>query len=116
MSEELTEIFTDFLNAVEAAAVNAKRQIAELKGIAAHTAAVSEETFHTLKFEAQKGAKIGDYEVAYKPNNIEEKFQHAHNVLKNSNATIANRYYGEGYQFSYWLYGQGKIYRQKLQK
>ncbi|MBT0160175.1 hypothetical protein G4O51_09345 [Candidatus Bathyarchaeota archaeon A05DMB-2] len=35
MSEnELSEVFSDFLNAVEAAAVNAKRHIAEIKGVA----------------------------------------------------------------------------------
>jgi hypothetical protein len=31
---ELFEVVSDFLNAVEAAAVNAKRQIAEIKGVA----------------------------------------------------------------------------------
>jgi hypothetical protein len=77
-------------------------------------AAVKEETFAILKFEPQTGAKIGEYEVAYKANNLEDKWTHAHNVLRNSNATIQNRYHGEGYEFAYWLYGEGKIYRQKL--
>lgn len=77
-------------------------------------AAVQEATFTILKFEPQTGAKIGEYAVAYKANNIEDKWTHAHNVLRNSNATIQNRYHGEGYEFAYWLYGEGKIYRQKL--
>lgn len=77
-------------------------------------AAVQEATFTILKFEPQTGAKIGEYEVAYKANNIEDKWIHAHNVLRNSNATIQNRYHGEGYEFAYWLYGENKIYRQKL--
>lgn len=77
-------------------------------------AAVKEETFNILKFEAQEGAKIGSYEVAYKANNLEDKWSHAHNVLKQNNSTINSRYYGEGYQFSFWLFGEGKIYRQKL--
>lgn len=77
-------------------------------------AAVQEATFTILKFEPQTGAKIGEYAVAYKANNLEDKWTHAHNVLRNSNATIQNRYHGEGYEFAYWLYGEGKIYRQKL--
>jgi len=78
--------------------------------------AVSELTFSLLKFEPQKGAKLGDYEVSYKPNNIPEKWQSAFNVLHSSNATIQARYYGKDYQFSYWLYGEDKIYRQKLKE
>lgn len=77
-------------------------------------AAVKEETFTILKFDPQQGAKIGSYEVAYKANNIEDKWTHAFNILTQNNSTINSRYYGEGYLFSYWLYGQDKIYRQKL--
>jgi hypothetical protein len=77
-------------------------------------AAVQEITFATLKFEAQQGAKLGEYEIAYKANNIEDKFVQAYNILRASNATIKDRYAGQGYQFSYWIYGEGKIYRQKL--
>lgn len=79
-------------------------------------AAVKEETFNILKFEPMQGAKIGSYEVAYKANNLPEKWTHAFNVLRMNNSTINSRYCGEGYQFSYWLYGEGKIYRQKLKK
>ena len=78
-------------------------------------ATVQETTFTILKFEQQTGAKIGEYEVAYKASNIEDKWTHAYNVLRNSNATIKDRYHGEGYEFSYWLYGADKIYRQKLE-
>ena len=71
VSEKLAEIFTDYLNASESAIVNAKRQIAELFNVAekkssAGPAAVSEETF-TLKFELQKGVKLGDYALLTKP-------------------------------------------------
>lgn len=115
-SEKVAEVIVDFFNAIEAAAVNAKRQIGQLYGAKEETkpAAVEETTFNILKFESQQGAKIGEYEVAYKANNIEDKWAHAHNVLRNSNATINDRYHGQGYQFSYWLYGENKIYRQKL--
>lgn|GEM_PF-677649 len=77
-------------------------------------AAVGEITFTILKWDAQTGSKLGDFEVAYKPSNIEDKWQNAFNILRNSNATIKERYYGAGYGFSYWIYGQDKIYRQKL--
>jgi hypothetical protein len=76
--------------------------------------AVKETTFTTLRWDAQKGSKIGDFEVAYKANNIEDKWQHAFNILRKSNATIKDRYHGESYNHSYWVYGQDKIYRQKL--
>ncbi len=77
-------------------------------------AAVQELTFATLKFEAQQGSKLGDYEVAYKQNNLQDKWQNAHNILRDKNSTIKDRYHSEGYAYSYWLYGQDKIYRQKL--
>jgi hypothetical protein len=79
-------------------------------------AAVQEITFNILKFEVQQGAKIGEYEVAYKANNIAEKWTQAYDVLRSSNATIKDRYYGEGYAYSYWTYGVGKIYRQRLKR
>lgn len=77
-------------------------------------AAVNELTFTTLKWDAQKGAQLGDFDVAYKASNIEDKWQHAFNILRSSNATIKERYHGPGYSYSYWVYGQDKIYRQKL--
>jgi hypothetical protein len=76
--------------------------------------AVKEETFNILKFEPQEGVKIGAYDVAYKGNNIEDKWVHAYSVLRQSNSTINVRYRGPGYVYSYWIYGEGKIYRQKL--
>jgi hypothetical protein len=76
-------------------------------------AAVSELNF-ALKYEKQKGTQLGDYEVAHKAGNLPEKWQRAYNILRASNATIKDRYHGEGYQHSYWLYGEDKIYRQKL--
>jgi len=78
------------------------------------TAAVAELTFSTLRFEVQQSAKLGEYEIAYKAGNLEDKWHSAYNILRNSNATIKDRYCGEGYQYSYWLYGDDRIYRQKL--
>jgi hypothetical protein len=105
------------LDAVEGGIVAFKQQFAAKKGVSAvqpKPAAVKEETFACLKFEPQKGARIGDYEVAYKEQNLQEHWNHAYNILRQANATINNRYYGEGYQHSYWLYGEGRIYRQRL--
>jgi hypothetical protein len=76
--------------------------------------AVQEVTFTALRFEPQQGAKLGDFEVAYRQNNVPVKWRSAYNILRNSNATIKDRYHGDGYQHSYWLYGEDKIYRQKL--
>ena len=106
--------FFSFLDAVEAGIANFKRQAASKKGVSVEPAAVKEETFTCLRFEPQKGAKIGDYEVAYKEHNAEAEWLHAFNILKQNNAHISNRYHGEGYAYAYWLYGEGRIYRQKL--
>ena len=86
----------------------------EVKETNKTTAAVQEATFTMLRFEAQQGAKLGQFEVAYKQNNHPDKWQSAYNILRNSNATIKDRYHGETYQHSYWLYAEDKIYRQKL--
>jgi len=77
-------------------------------------AAVREETFTCLKFEDQQGVKLGEYSVAYKQSNLVDKWTSAHNILRQSNSTIKGRYYGQDYIYSYWLYGENKIYRQKL--
>lgn len=76
--------------------------------------AIKEETFTILNFEKQQGAKIGEYEVAYRPNNLADKWIQAYHILRQSNATINNRYTGTDYIYNYWLYGEDKIYRQKL--
>ncbi len=86
----------------------------EIKAEKKQAAAVLELNFTTLKFEAQQGAKLGEYEIAYKQSNPADKWQSAYNILSNGDATIQDRYHGEDYQYSYWLYGEGKIYRQKL--
>jgi len=112
MSEEkLLEAIVDFANALEVACVQLKQHIGERVRVG-----VREETFYILKWEAQKGSKIGDFEVATKANNPEDKWAHAHNILKASNATISNRYHGPNYVYAYWLYQEDKIYRQILKK
>jgi hypothetical protein len=78
--------------------------------------AVNEEILSILKYESQQGIKLGEFEVAYQQNNIAEKFKQGFEVLSKSNATIQSRYYGKEYAYSYWIYTEGKIYRQKLKK
>lgn len=108
----LTGLIDGWLSASKPVARGPSPQGAET----AQAPALKEETFNILKFEPQEGAKIGPYDVAYKGNNVEDKWTSAHNILRQSNATINSRYHGEGYAYSYWLYGEGKIYRQKLKK
>jgi hypothetical protein len=76
---------------------------------------VLEQTFTILTYEKQSGDKLGEYETATKKNNISEKFQSAYNILAKANGTIAHRYHGESYLFSYWIYDE-RIFRQKLKK
>ncbi len=78
--------------------------------------AVNEAAFTELKWDSQKGAKLGEFDVAHKASNIEDRWQSAFNILKSSNATIKDRYHGTSYSCSYWIYGQDKIYRQRLKQ
>jgi hypothetical protein len=117
LEEELYDGLFSLLDAFEGGIASFKQHLAVKKGVSATSvavAAVREETFACLKFEPMKGAKIGDYEVAYKEQNAEAQWMRAYNILKQSNATIGNRYHGEGYQYAYWLYSEGRIYRQRL--
>ena len=109
--EILAEEITDFASAMESAAVHLKMQISKVFG----DIVVKEETFTCLKFEPQKGEKLGDFETATQKSNIPDHWNTAFNILTKSNATINNRYHGEGYQFSYWIYGD-RIFRQVLKR
>jgi hypothetical protein len=77
---------------------------------------VDESTFSVLRFEPQTGQKIGSYDVAYEPQNIAENWTRVMNILKANNAVIEKRYHGPDYKFSYWLFGEHKIYRQLLKQ
>jgi hypothetical protein len=77
------------------------------------TGFVQEETFTTLKFEQAKGERLGEFEVSHRSSNLSDKWAHAYAVLRQNNSTIKDRYHGPNYKFSYWLYGEDRIYRQK---
>jgi hypothetical protein len=113
LETEFYDAFFNLLDAFEAGIASFKQQLGSRKGVAA---AVKEETFTCLKFEPQKGVRIGEFEVAYREQNLPEHWNHAFNILRQANATINNRYHGEGYAYSYWLFGEGKIYRQKMKQ
>lgn len=98
----ITEIANEYL---ELSAAKEKKQLA---------AEALESIFAELHFESLQGAKLGDYEVAYKTSNVADKWISAYNVLRTCNATIKDRFHGEGYRYCYWLYVEDKIYRQKL--
>jgi hypothetical protein len=74
MSEELYEIVTDFFNAIEAAAVNAKRQIAEVKGVAEKEEKQAKKTWdpEKIKWTQAEGAS-GPYERSEDANNLDHK-------------------------------------------
>ena len=113
--EKILEVVLNLANALEAAAVDTKHRISELVGVSPQEApAVKEEVFNILKFEQQKGEKLGEFEVAHKSSNLPDKWHHAYNILSRNNATIKNRYHAKDYAYSYWLYGENRIYRQKL--
>ncbi len=78
------------------------------------TLVIQESNFNLLKFDVQQSAKLGEYEIANKQGSPADKWSSVYNILKGGNATIKDRYHCEGYQYSYWLYGEDKIYRQKL--
>ncbi len=115
----LAEDIADFLNGVEVACAKLRRQIEKLIGPceAKPKAVVSEETFNILKWSDEKGARLGDYQVAYKSQNLPDKWLHCWNILKDNNSVIANSFHEEGYQYRYWIYPDkydDRVFRKKL--
>ena len=114
MTDTQLEFLTKMRDAYQMMANAAKEYIQSMEPPEIELTAVQELTFTILKFEAQQGTKLGDYEVAYKQNNLPDKWHSAYNILRVNNATIKDRYHGDTYQYSYWLYDEDKIYRQKI--
>ena len=119
------EDFCDFLEGLEASIVKMKMQIAKLVGepkpkansSGEAKAKISEETFNILKWDNEKGERLGDFQTAYKNKNVLENWQHAYNILKQSNAVIGNRFHEQGYEYAYWIYPEkyeDRIFRKKL--
>ena len=114
MSEK--ESLIDFCNALEAACVNLRLKLGDKLAEKKAAAAVNETTFTQLKWDLQHSDKMGDYDIAGADSNDAYKFADAIKILQTGNATIKTRYHGETYAYSYWLFGEGKIYRQKLKE
>lgn len=110
LETELWGPLFSLVDGIEAGIAAFKHQFGANKGVVA----VKEETFTCLNFESVKSNRLGEFEVARKEKNPDAQWLHAFNILKQANASINKRYHGEGYQHSYWLYDEGKIYRQRL--
>lgn len=112
MSEKLSEALLNFSDALENAALVLKQAIAkEIKPVQ-----VNEAPFLTLKWEKRSGNKLKEFEVTTKTlNSGSEDFERCHNILKRNNADIQNRFQSEGWNYSYWLYGES-MYRQAQKK
>ncbi|MGB9694252.1 MAG: hypothetical protein ACPLYF_05350 [Fervidobacterium sp.] len=110
------EDFVDCLNGLEASIVKMRKQIEKLVGAEAK-ATLPEDTFNVLKWVDEKGSRLGDYQVAYKSQNLPDNWNHAFNILKANDSLIANRFHGEGYVYAYWIYPDkypDRIFRKKL--
>ena len=113
----LAEEIVVFCEGLEALAVKLKVQVEKIFGEAKSKAKIPEETFNTLKWDNEKGEKLGDFQAAYKNKNVLENWQHAYNILKQANAVIGNPFHMEGYQYRYWIYPEkyeDRIFRKKL--
>jgi hypothetical protein len=104
MSEELYEIFTDFLNDVEAAAVNAKRQIAEVKGVAEKEEKWSPDK---IKWEDAQGTH-GPYEKSEDVNSVD--FKEMLKDLAQHNGKLSQAGY------FYWTFMNGTTVGRKKKK
>ena len=113
---ELAEAMINFANGLEALAVQLKRQAQTIAKTEAK-ATLSEDPFNILKWADEKGERLGDFQVAYKEQNIPEKWQHCFNILKANNSLIANRFHEKGYVYAYWIFPDkypDRIFRKKL--
>jgi len=114
-TQKLGELLAQIRNSFQSCA-EAIDSFLNYLGAAMEPAFVKEEAFTILKFEAQKGERLGEFEVAAKTNNLPDKWSHAYGVLRQNNATIKSRYRGKDYAYSYWIYGEDRIFRQKLKQ
>mgnify|MGYP001098976061 CR=1 FL=1 len=113
---ELAESLVDFCNALESLAVNLRRQIQPLTKTEAR-AQLSELTFNVLKWQDEKGVRLGSFQVAYKNMNLQDKWLHCYNILKANSSVINNPFKEEGYVYRYWIYPEkytDRIFRKKL--
>ena len=100
MSEEkyqrILEAFVKVGDALEHLGIlgkDIKQLVGEIVGVSEskpQQASIGENVFTFLKWEASKGSRLGDFEVAFKASNMPDPWQHIYNILKANNATIKN--------------------------
>jgi len=117
--QQCEEVLTQLAADLDLAIVNILRALKpEARGTPqqkqTHKDVVPESVFSPLKWDLVHSDKMGDYEIAGAPSNPGQSFKDAFTVLSGDNATIKTRYHGSDYQFSYWLYGENRIYRQRI--
>jgi len=112
----VTESIIDFCNALESAAVNLRRQI-KLLTKTEPKARISEKNFNILKWQDEKGSRLGDFQAAYKTHNLPDNWHHAYGVLKANIFLISEPFHKEGYEYRYWIYPEkyeDRIFRKRL--
>lgn len=114
MDEQTRTAIIEYAQTVEAAAAKLKQAIATLSLDSNTQGTTNEAVFSALVFEKRTSPRLGEYEVAQKTANNQTAWEKALNVLEKCNAAISSRHHAEDYQYSYWLYGEDTIYRQKL--
>jgi len=107
----------DALESLGALGKDIKQLVGEIVGVSqSKQASIGENVFQVLKWETGRGQRLGDFEVAYKAQNMPDRWQHAHNILKANNATIKDHFSPEGFTHYYWLYPDkydDRIFRKK---
>lgn len=106
MSEKLSEFVCPKCGSILVVEVKAEEK-----------ATLSEDRFNVLKWEKEKGSRLGDFQVAYKKLNLPDKWHHAYNILKANNSLISNPLKEPGYVCRYWIYPEkytDRIFRKKL--
>jgi hypothetical protein len=114
----LAEDVVAYCEALQAASTKLKTQIEKLVGPKAKAPSIPESTFSALEWSSEKGATLGDYQVAYENHNLPDKWNHAYNILKANSSLIANPFHAEGYSFRYWIFPEkaaDRIFRKKLE-
>lgn len=76
-----------------------------------------EDSFNLLTWQDESGVSLGAFQVAYKNQNLPEKWQYCFNVLKANNAVIGKSFHQDGYLYRYWIYPEkyeDRVFRKKL--
>ena len=113
--DDLERNLLAFATTIEDACFELKRNIAARHGVTDEEPLIVSEDHFDLNYKQVTSQKLGTFEITEEKANPPEKWTKAHNILKQNNSTISNRYHGTNYVFSYWLYNK-KIYRQKLKR